>query len=57
MSVAIDLMKEHGLRHLGVTQADTVIGMLSASGVVRYYSEMLPVVHDLARVTMNPSSQ
>ena len=48
MSVAIDLMKEHGLRHLGVTKAETVVGILSASGAVRYYSEMLPVVQDLA---------
>lgn len=48
MSVAIALMKEHGLRHLGVTNAETVIGILSASEAVRYYSEMLPVLHDLA---------
>jgi CBS domain-containing protein len=48
MSVAIDLMKEHGLRHLGVTKAETVIGILSTSGAVRYYAEMLPVLQDLA---------
>jgi CBS domain-containing protein len=53
MSVAIELMKEHGIRHLGVTQAETVIGILSASGVVRYYSEMLAMVQDLARLTTN----
>jgi CBS domain-containing protein len=53
MSVAIELMKEHGIRHLGVTQGETVIGILSASGVVRYYSEMLPVVQNLARLTTN----
>ncbi len=48
MAVAIDLMKEHGLRHLGVTKAETVIGVLSVLGAVRYYSEMLPVLQDLA---------
>jgi len=38
MSVAIELMKKHGLRHLGVTNGETVIRILSASGAVRYCS-------------------
>lgn len=53
VSVAIGLMKEHGIRHLFVTEAETVMGVLSVSGVVRSYLELLPVVHDLARLTTN----
>jgi signal-transduction protein with cAMP-binding, CBS, and nucleotidyltransferase domain len=55
MSVAIDLMKEHGIRHLVVTEADQVIGVLSLSGIIRYYSDLVPVVHDLERLTNNAS--
>ena len=51
MSVAIALMKDHGLAHLAVTEANNVVGVLALSGVVRYYSELLPVVHHLARLT------
>jgi CBS domain-containing protein len=51
MSVAIELMKDHGLAHLAVTDANTVIGILSLSGVVQCNSELLPVVHGLARLT------
>jgi CBS domain-containing protein len=57
MSVAIELMKDHGLAHLVVTDANNVIGILSLSGVVRYYSELLPVVHDLARLTPRSPAQ
>ena len=51
MSVAIELMKEHGIRHLVVTEANKVIGVLSVSDIVRYYSDLIPAVHDLARLT------
>ena len=57
MSVAIELMKDHGLAHLAVTEANNVIGILSLFGVVRYYSELLPVVHDLARLTPDGPAQ
>lgn len=53
MSDAIELMKEHGIRHLVVTNAEKVIGVLSVSDVVRYYSDLVPVVHDLAQLTKN----
>ena len=56
MSVAIELMKDHGIAYLVVTQAEQVIGILSVSGVVRYYSELLPVVQDLARLTTHAPS-
>jgi CBS domain-containing protein len=56
MSVAIELMKDHGIAYLVVTQAEQVIGILSVSGVVRYYSELLPVVQDLARLTTHDPS-
>jgi CBS domain-containing protein len=55
MSVAIDLMKEHGIRHLVVTDADQVIGVLTVSGIIRYYSDLVPVVHDLAQLTNHAS--
>jgi CBS domain-containing protein len=55
MSVAIELMKEHGIRHLVVTEADQVIGVLTLSGIIRYYSDLVPVVHDLERLTHNAS--
>jgi len=51
MSVAIELMKEHGIRHLVVTEANQVIGVLSVSDIVRYYSDLIPAVQDLARLT------
>lgn len=55
MSVAIDLMKEHGIRHLIVTEANRVIGVLTLSGIIRYYSDLVPVVHDLEQLTNNAS--
>jgi CBS domain-containing protein len=51
MASAIELMKEHGIPNLVVTKGNQVIGILSVAGVVRYYSELLPVVHSLARRT------
>jgi CBS domain-containing protein len=35
---AVKLMKEHGIRHLAVTENETVVGIISISDVVRYYS-------------------
>ena len=55
MSVAIDLMKEHGIRHLVVTEAEEVIGVLSVSDVIRYYAHLVPGGVDLAQLTNNPS--
>jgi len=55
MSTAIELMKEHGIRHLVVTEGERVIGVLSVSGVVRYYADLVPGGHDLARLTHSAS--
>lgn len=35
---AVKLMKEHGIRHLAVTKDETVVGIISISDIVRYYS-------------------
>jgi CBS domain-containing protein len=35
---AVRLMKERGVRHLAVTEDGTIIGVLSVSDVLRYYS-------------------
>jgi CBS domain-containing protein len=35
---AVTLMKEHGIRHLAVTENETVVGIISISDIVRYYS-------------------
>lgn len=35
---AVKLMKEHGIRHLAVTKDNTVVGLISISDIVRYYS-------------------
>ena len=35
---AVKLMKEHGIRHLAVTKNETVVGIISISDIVRYYS-------------------
>lgn len=35
---AVRLMKEHGLRHLAVTEDETIVGLLSVSDLLRYYS-------------------
>jgi CBS domain-containing protein len=55
MTVAIELMKEHDIRHLVVTKANEVVGILTLSGVIRYYSDLVPVVHDLERLTDSAS--
>ncbi len=38
---AVKLMKEHGIRHLAVTENETVVGIISISDIVRYYSGVL----------------
>jgi signal-transduction protein with cAMP-binding, CBS, and nucleotidyltransferase domain len=53
---AVDLMREHGIRHVAVTKDDMVIGVLSVSDVVRYYSETVPALRHLAGLTDNGSS-
>ena len=35
---AVKLMKEHGIRHLAVSKNETVMGIISISDIVRYYS-------------------
>ena len=35
---AVKLMKEHGIRHLAVTKNETIVGIISISDIVRYYS-------------------
>ncbi len=35
---AVKLMKEHGIRHLAVSKNETVVGIISISDIVRYYS-------------------
>ena len=35
---AVRLMKEHATRHLAVTQDGQIIGMISVSNILRYYS-------------------
>ncbi len=35
---AVKLMKEHGIRHLAVTEDETIVGIISISDIVRYYS-------------------
>lgn len=35
---AVKLMKEHGIRHLAVTKNETVVGIISISDILRYYS-------------------
>ncbi len=35
---AVTLMKEHGIRHLAVTKNETVVGIISISDILRYYS-------------------
>lgn len=32
------MMKEHATRHLGVTQDGDIIGVISVSNILRYYS-------------------
>jgi CBS domain-containing protein len=38
MVEAVRMMKDRGVRHLAVTQDETVVGVLSVSDLLRYYS-------------------
>ena len=40
LEAAVKLMKEHGVRHLAVTEDGTIIGVLSVSDLLRYYSNI-----------------
>ena len=35
---AVQLMKAKGMRHVAVTEDNTIVGILSVSDLVRYYS-------------------
>jgi signal-transduction protein with cAMP-binding, CBS, and nucleotidyltransferase domain len=56
ITTAVALMKEHGIRHLAVTKEAMVIGVLSVSDIVRYYSDTVPALSHLAGLTENGSS-
>lgn len=45
---AVSLMKEKTIRHLAVTQDETIIGVLSVADILRYYSDLIPTLRDLA---------
>jgi CBS domain-containing protein len=38
MAEAVKLMKDRGVRHLAVTEGDAIVGVLSVSDLLRYYS-------------------
>jgi CBS domain-containing protein len=38
MVEAVRLMKDRGVRHLAVTEEGTIVGVLSVSDLLRYYS-------------------
>ena len=38
MIEAVRMMKEQATRHLAVTQDDSIIGVISVSNILRYYS-------------------
>jgi CBS domain-containing protein len=38
MVEAVKLMKDRGVRHLAVTDGDAIVGVLSVSDLLRYYS-------------------
>lgn len=40
MEAAVKMMKENGVRHLAVTEDRTIIGVLSVSDLLRYYSNI-----------------
>ncbi|MGH7209287.1 MAG: CBS domain-containing protein [Nitrospiraceae bacterium] len=48
LPAAVSLMKEKAIRHLAVTQDETIIGVLSVADILRYYSELIPTLRDLA---------
>jgi CBS domain-containing protein len=39
LSAAMELMRQSGVRHLAVTEDETIIGILSVSDLLRYYSK------------------
>ncbi|MGH7164361.1 MAG: CBS domain-containing protein [Nitrospiraceae bacterium] len=47
---AVKLMKAHGIRHLAVTEDGTIIGVLSVADLLRYYSDLIPTLSDLAGI-------
>ena len=51
MPAAVLLMKENAIRHLAVTVDGTILGILSVADVLRYYSELVPALRDLAGLT------
>ena len=51
MTNAADLMRAHGIRHVAVTKDGMVIGVLSVSDIVRYYSDTVPALRHLAGLT------
>ncbi|OLB04010.1 MAG: hypothetical protein AUH21_02345 [Nitrospirae bacterium 13_2_20CM_62_7] len=48
LPVAVSLMKEKAIRHLAVTQDGTITGVLSVADILRYYSDLVPTLRDLA---------
>jgi len=48
LPAAVSLMKEKAIRHLAVTQDGTVTGVLSVADILRYYSDLVPTLRDLA---------
>ena len=55
MTSALDLMRAHRIRHVAVTKDGMVIGVLSISDIVGYYSETVPALRHLAGLTGNGS--
>lgn len=55
MPAAVALMKQSGIRHLGVTINGTIMGVLSVADVLRYYADLVPTLTDLARLTAEGS--
>ncbi len=51
MTAAISLMKERAVRHLAVTIAGSITGVLSVADILRYYAELVPTLRDLAGLT------
>jgi len=51
MPAAVALMKQSGIRHVGVTINGTIMGVLSVADVLRYYADLVPTLTDLAGLT------